>query len=160
MKRLISALAAASVIATTMPAFAGSGLHELINSAADQHGLAPSLVHAVIRVESNYNCRLTGRAGERGIMQVKPATARSVGVTGDLYDCSTGLRAGLRYLRIAISRGGVGCAGISLYQRGVYGRPVCTAYGRKVLRAANLRSSGAAETGRQPEQPRLHSTPR
>ena len=144
MKRLISALAAASVIATAMPAFAGEDLAELINSAADQHGLSRSLVHAVIRVESNYNCRLTGRAGERGIMQVKPATARSVGVTGDLYDCSTGLRAGLHYLKIAISRGGVGCAGISLYQRGVYGRPICTAYGRKVLRAVNVRSSDKA----------------
>ncbi|WP_316172876.1 transglycosylase SLT domain-containing protein [Bradyrhizobium sp. SZCCHNRI2049] len=143
MKRLISALAAASVIATAMPASAGSALEELINSAADQHGLPRTLVHAVIRVESNYNCRLTGRAGERGIMQVKPATARSVGVTGNLYDCSTGLHAGLIYLRIAVSRGGLGCAGISLYQLGVHGRPICTAYGRKVLRAANLHSSDA-----------------
>ncbi|WP_316219096.1 transglycosylase SLT domain-containing protein [Bradyrhizobium sp. SZCCHNR2026] len=143
MKRLITALAAASVIATAMPAFAESELDELINSAADQHGLSRSLVHAVIRVESNYNCRLTGRAGERGIMQVKPATARSIGVTGNLYDCSTGLHAGLRYLQIAISRGGAGCAGISLYQRGIYGRPVCTAYGRKVLRTARLHLSDA-----------------
>ncbi|MGJ4951832.1 transglycosylase SLT domain-containing protein [Bradyrhizobium sp. HKCCYLS20291] len=135
MKRLISALAAASVIATAMPALAASGLDELVNSAADQHGLSRSLVHAVVRVESNYSCGLTGRAGERGIMQVKPATARSVGVTGNLYDCSTGLRAGLLYLKIALRRGGDGCAGISLYQRGVYGQPVCTAYGRKVLHA-------------------------
>ncbi|MGJ4961383.1 transglycosylase SLT domain-containing protein [Bradyrhizobium sp. HKCCYLRH3061] len=144
MKSLITALAAASVIATAMPAFAGEDLAELINSVADQHGLSRSLVHAVIRVESNYNCGLTGRAGERGIMQVKPDTARSIGVTGNLYDCSTGLRAGLLYLKIAVSRGGTGCAGISLYQRGVYGRPVCTAYGRKVLRAANVRSSDEA----------------
>lgn len=144
MTRLISALAAASVIATALPASAGSELDELINTAADRHGLSRSLVHAVIRVESNYNCRLTGRAGERGIMQVKPATARSVGVTGNLYNCNTGLSAGLLYLKIAISRGGLGCAGISLYQRGVYGQPVCTAYGRKVLRTANVRSSDAA----------------
>ncbi|WP_316234844.1 lytic transglycosylase domain-containing protein [Bradyrhizobium sp. SZCCHNR1004] len=138
MKRLISALAAASVIAATLPAFAGSGLDSMIDAAADEHGIPRPLAHAVIKVESNYNCRLRGRAGERGIMQVKPATARSLGVTGNLFDCSTGLRAGMLYLSIAIRRGGSGCSGISLYQRGVYGRPTCTAYGRKVLRAANL----------------------
>ncbi|WP_316207299.1 transglycosylase SLT domain-containing protein [Bradyrhizobium sp. SZCCHNR3118] len=138
MKRLTSALAAASVIATALPAFAASGLDSLIDAAADEHGIPRSLAHAVVKVESNYNCRLRGSHGERGVMQVKPATARSVGVTGDLFDCSTGLRAGMLYLSIAIRRGGGGCSGISLYQRGVYGRPTCTAYGRKVLRAANL----------------------
>ncbi|WP_316224983.1 MULTISPECIES: lytic transglycosylase domain-containing protein [unclassified Bradyrhizobium] len=137
MKRLISALAAASVIATALPAFAGGGLDSMINAAADEHGIPRPLAHAVIRVESNYNCGLRGSHGERGIMQVKPATARSVGVTGNLFDCSTGLRAGMLYLSIAIRRGGDGCSGISLYQRGVYGRPTCTAYGRRVLRAAS-----------------------
>jgi soluble lytic murein transglycosylase-like protein len=136
MKRLISALAFASVIATTLPASA-SDIREMVDRAADAHGVPRAIAHGIARVESNYNCHLTGGAGERGIMQVKPATARSVGVTGNLYDCRTGMEAGLRYLRIAIARGGMGCAGISLYQRGVYGAPRCTSYGRKVLAAAS-----------------------
>ncbi|WP_315743147.1 lytic transglycosylase domain-containing protein [Bradyrhizobium sp. SZCCHNR1075] len=137
MKRLISALAFVSAIGASLPAFA-SDVRDAVNSAADAQGISRAIAHAVVKVESNYNCHLRGSHGERGIMQVKPETARSVGVTGNLFDCATGLRAGMLYLSIAIRRGGNGCAGISLYQRGVYGRPICTAYGRRVLRAANL----------------------
>lgn len=137
MKRLLSAVAIAAVMGLSSPAF-GSDLRSIIDAAADAHGVPRALAHAVIKVESNYNCTLRGRAGERGIMQVKPATARSVGVTGNLFDCSTGARAGMRYLRLAISRGGAGCAGVSLYQRGVFARPSCTAYGQRVMRAASL----------------------
>jgi soluble lytic murein transglycosylase-like protein len=134
MKRLISAVAVAAVMGTSLPAFA-SDIRSIIDAAADAQGIPRALAHAVVKVESNYNCHLRGSAGEQGIMQVKPATAREVGVTGNLFDCTTGARAGMAYLRIAISRGGPGCAGVSLYQRGVYARPSCTAYGRKVMRA-------------------------
>ncbi|KRR21672.1 lytic transglycosylase domain-containing protein [Bradyrhizobium retamae] len=140
MKRLFSAVALATVIATSLPAFA-SDLRSQIDSAADSHGVPRHIAHGVVTVESRYNCHLTGRAGERGIMQVKPATARSVGVTGNLYDCNIGIRAGMRYLRIAIEKGGSGCAGVSLYQRGVYARPGCTGYGRKVMAAASAYQS-------------------
>jgi soluble lytic murein transglycosylase-like protein len=69
-------------------------------------------------------------------MQVKPATARGVGVTANMRkDCNAAIVAGVRYLKMAIARGGATCAGISLYNRGVYARPVCTVYGRKVLGA-------------------------
>ncbi|CCD94641.1 Soluble lytic transglycosylase, SLT domain (fragment) [Bradyrhizobium sp. ORS 375] len=135
MKRLISAVAVAAVMGTAMPAF-GSNLGTMVDAAADAQGVPRALAHAVVKVESNYNCHLRGSAGERGIMQVKPTTAREIGITGNLYDCSTGLRAGMLYLRIAISKGGADCAGVSLYQRGIYARPSCTAYGRKVMRGA------------------------
>lgn len=139
MKRLISAVAFAAVMGTSLPAFA-SDIRSIIDAAADAQGIPRALAHAVVKVESNYNCGLRGHAGERGIMQVKPATAREVGITGNLFDCATGARAGMAYLRVAMSRGGSGCAGVSLYQRGVYARPICTSYGRKVMRAAALRS--------------------
>jgi soluble lytic murein transglycosylase-like protein len=137
MKRLISALAFASVIATALPASA-SDIRSMVSSVADSYGVPRAIAHGVVKVESRYNCHLTGSHGERGIMQVKPATARSVGVNGNLYDCRTGLEAGMRYLRAAISRGGSGCPGISLYQKGLYGRLSCTQYGSKVLREAKL----------------------
>lgn len=138
MKRFISAVAFAAVMGTSLPAF-GSDLRSIIDAAADAQGIPRALAHAVVKVESNYICHLRGGAGERGIMQVKTATAREVGVTGDLFDCATGARAGMAYLRVAISRGGSGCAGVSLYQRGISARPTCTAYGRKVMRATALR---------------------
>ncbi|WP_445215929.1 transglycosylase SLT domain-containing protein [Bradyrhizobium sp. Pa8] len=136
MKRLLSAVAIAAVMGTSLPAF-GSDLRSMIDAAADAQGISRAIAQAVAKVESNYNCHLRGSAGERGIMQVKPATAREVGITGNLFDCATGIRAGMAYLRIAISRGGSGCAGVSLYQRGVYARPRCTAYGLKVMHAAS-----------------------
>jgi soluble lytic murein transglycosylase-like protein len=72
-------------------------------------------------------------------MQVLPTTARSMGISGSLFECSTGLQAGMRYLRAALDRGGDGCAGVSLYQSGIFVRKLrCTAYGRKVMRAASL----------------------
>lgn len=134
MRRLLSAVAIVAAIGTSLPASAGD-LRSLVNDIADRNGVPHRLAHAVIKVESEYNCALRGNAGERGIMQVKPATAREVGITGNLFDCTTGLRAGMRYLKIAIRRGGPGCAGVSLYQRGVYGKPRCTAYGRRVMAA-------------------------
>lgn len=137
MKGLIRAVAIAAVMGISVPAF-GSDIRSVINAAADAEGVPRVLAQAVAKVESNFNCHLRGSAGERGIMQVKPATAREIGITGNLFDCVTGARAGARYLRIAISKGGSGCAGVSLYQRGVYARPSCTAYGRKVMRAAAL----------------------
>ncbi|NIR60631.1 MAG: transglycosylase SLT domain-containing protein, partial [Gammaproteobacteria bacterium] len=36
--------------------------------------------------------------GARGLMQIMPRTARQVGVTGDLGDPETNIRAGVRYL--------------------------------------------------------------
>jgi len=140
MRNLLNAVAFAAVIGTSMPAL-GADIHAMVSAAAAAHGIPRSLAHAVATVESNYNCGLRGGAGERGIMQVKPATARSVGVTGNLFDCATGLKAGMLYLRIALARGGRGCAGVSLYQRGVYGRPGCTAYGRKVMALAARRGA-------------------
>ncbi|WP_407156340.1 transglycosylase SLT domain-containing protein [Bradyrhizobium sp. STM 3557] len=93
MKRPIRALAFVSVIGASLPAFA-SDVRDAVNSAADAQGILRAIAHAVVKVESNYNCHLRGNHGERGIMQVKPETARSVGVTGNLFDCATGLRAG------------------------------------------------------------------
>jgi soluble lytic murein transglycosylase-like protein len=136
MKMLINAVAIVAALATCTSVRAAD-MRSMVSEAADANGIPRNIAHAIVRVESNYNCHLTGRAGERGIMQVKPATAHSVGVTGNLFDCRTGLEAGMRYLRLAIARGGSGCAGLSLYQRGVYGRPLCTVYGQKVIRAAS-----------------------
>jgi soluble lytic murein transglycosylase-like protein len=139
MKRIIAVLAILSTIGTVMPASAAD-LQSLINQAADQEGVPRHIAHGVIRVESAYNCHNRNRhSGASGIMQVLPATARGMGVHGSLFDCWTGLQAGMRYLREALTRGGTGCAGVSLYNLGIFAKPRCTSYGRKVLRAASLR---------------------
>lgn len=111
----------------------------LVDIAALAAGVPSALAHGIIRTESNYNPSLRGRAGEYGIGQIKCQTARSVGFVGDcrqLFDASTNLTYSMRYLRLALDRGGHGCAGVSLYQRGIYGRASCSGYGRMVMARA------------------------
>jgi soluble lytic murein transglycosylase-like protein len=60
-----------------------------------------ALVHRVIVRESRYQPALVGRGGAIGLMQIKLATARSLGYTGDaagLRDPNTNLTYAVRYL--------------------------------------------------------------
>lgn len=112
---------------------ASANVREIVKDSARKHNVPPRLALAVADVESRFQCHARSRAGARGVMQVMPRTARGVGVHGNLYDCRTGTEAGMRYLSNIIRQHGVSCASISLYNRGAHARPVCTAYGRKVL---------------------------
>jgi len=81
----------------------------IIEEMAHKHQVPVALAHAVIRVESNYNPKAKGRAGEIGLMQIKPKTARWLGFSGStaaLYNPRTNLEYGLRYLSRAYQLGG------------------------------------------------------
>lgn len=100
--------------------------NDLIIEKAAKHNISPSFVHRVIRVESNYNPRATGRAGEIGLMQIKLQTARGMGYRGtrqQLYDPATNIRYGVRYLAEAKRRAdGDRCKAAMLYNQGIYAR--------------------------------------
>jgi len=86
-------------------------------------------------VESRKRCG--AKNGQyKGMMQVGRAAAREVGLPHPFLGCEDEIEAGVRYLAVAVSKGGTGCAGVSLYQSGHGAKPRCTAYGKKVLRAA------------------------
>ena len=73
-------------------------------------GVPVALALAVVRHESSFNPRARGRAGEIGLMQLKCQTARGMGyrgACGGLYNVATNLRYGMRYLKLALRRGGV-----------------------------------------------------
>ena len=63
-----------------------------------------SLAKAVITIESNYRPNIVGSAGEIGLMQIKPATARMMGYSGSakgLFDPDTNIKYGMKYLAMA-----------------------------------------------------------
>ncbi|MEX3010109.1 lytic transglycosylase domain-containing protein [Hoeflea sp. TYP-13] len=94
----------------------------LINSYAKKHGVPSNLAHAVVRVESNFNPKARGRAGEIGLMQIKLATARLMGYKGSkkgLYDPETNIKYGMKYLGKAHElSGGKTCGTILRYNAG------------------------------------------
>lgn len=101
---------------------AGRPYTDIIARHARQHGVPEALAHAVIQVESNYRANARGRAGEIGLMQIKPATARGIGFSGStqaLYDPETNIRYGMKYLAQARQlAGGDLCGTILRYNAG------------------------------------------
>ena len=94
----------------------------LITKYARKEGVPISLARAVVRVESNYKPSARGAAGEVGLMQIKPSTARGMGYKGStkaLYNPETNIRWGMKYLGKAHKLGnGSTCGTILKYNAG------------------------------------------
>jgi hypothetical protein len=78
-------------------------LEPLIHEVARQHNLPPSLVKAVIRVESNFNPGATSPKGAQGLMQLMPGTAEDLQVVNP-YDAHENVWAGTRYLKMLLEK--------------------------------------------------------
>ncbi|MDX3966588.1 MAG: lytic transglycosylase domain-containing protein [Bradyrhizobium sp.] len=98
--RVVALLAAGSIL--PQAAFAGEAEYaEMVAAHARANGVPEALVHRVIMRESRYQPHLVGRGGTIGLMQIKLATARGVGYTGDaagLRDPNTNLTYAVKYL--------------------------------------------------------------
>lgn len=115
----------------------GGSVQAIVSQEAARAGVPQRVAHAVIKVESGYNCRARNPSGASRAGQLMLATARALGVRNPM-DCRQNIAASMRYLHQAISKGGAGCSGVSLYNMGTAARPRCTAYGRKVMHFASL----------------------
>ena len=104
MKRLLSLGWLAAMAALPFPEIARAQHAEydgLVATHAKANGVPEALVHRVIVRESRYQPGLVGRGGTIGLMQIKLATARSLGYTGDaagLRDPNTNLTYAVKYL--------------------------------------------------------------
>jgi soluble lytic murein transglycosylase-like protein len=106
-RTMIFAALAFGVLGFSNPADAN--VQSIVKSEAQRQGVPVGLAMKVAKAESNFRCSAVGRAGERGVMQIKPATARGVGYKGSaagLNNCSTGIRYGMIYLRMAYKKAG------------------------------------------------------
>jgi len=95
----------------------GKAYSQIINRYASTYGVPSSLAHAVVRHESNFQPNVRGAAGEIGLMQIKLSTARGLGYTGSakgLYEPSTNIQFGMKYLAMAQKLGGGSTCGTIL----------------------------------------------
>jgi len=99
----LAGLAAMAAILVSPQAFAQQRAQydALVAAHARANDVPEALVHRVIVRESRYRPDLVGRGGTIGLMQIKLATARGLGYTGDaqgLRDPDTNLAYGVKYL--------------------------------------------------------------
>ncbi len=67
------------------------------------YGIPQALIRAVIRTESDFDPLVVSSAGAQGLMQLMPATARSMGVT-NVWDPRQNIMGGARYLQLLAKR--------------------------------------------------------
>ncbi len=82
----------------TDPGSKDTDIKQLIDRVAERVSLAPDLIHAVVKAESNYKPDAVSHAGARGLMQLMPATAEELGVK-DSFDPRQNLLGGSSYLK-------------------------------------------------------------
>ncbi|MET3577835.1 soluble lytic murein transglycosylase-like protein [Mesorhizobium robiniae] len=118
----------------------GSGQYStIIERHAASNGVPVSLAKAVIMIESGFQPNQVGSAGEIGLMQIKPSTARMMGYSGSikgLYDPDTNIKYGMKYLAMARNLGGGTTCGTILKYNAGHGakrmNPISAAYCGKV----------------------------
>ncbi len=105
-------------IGSIMPSSASAEtLRPMIAQIATEEGVDPSLLEALVSVESNFNSRAVSHAGAKGLTQLMPGTAKALGVT-DPFDPVQSLRGGAKYLRQMISQFGDVPTALAAYNAG------------------------------------------
>lgn len=77
--------------------------HSIVSEKANQYDVDPSLIHAVIKTESNGNPHAVSRKGAKGLMQLMPSTASDMRV-GNIFDPEENIAGGTKYLRYLLDR--------------------------------------------------------
>jgi len=116
-------LAFAPEPATAPPAASSGHVNALISQYAASYAIPESLLHRVVRSESNYNP--AARNGPfLGLMQIRYETAKTMGYKGTpigLLDAEANLKFGAKYLRGAYLVAGYNAErAIALYRAGYY----------------------------------------
>ena len=107
----------------------------LIREASSLYGLSPALVKAVIHVESFFSKDAVSPKGARGLMQLMPATARSLGVRNP-FDPKENIFAGTRLLKDLVTKYGSLKKALIAYNAGPkwVGRPTVPKETRSYIR--------------------------
>ena len=131
-----------------MKALAPDVIARYAKIAGDEYGVPPSLVAAVVMHESSGRPGLRGKAGEYGLMQLMPATADTLGFSGDyallLSHPLLNMRLGTKYLAQQFRRYGNWPEALSAYNAGHAIKSNLETYARPILAMANMGGPAAA----------------
>jgi soluble lytic murein transglycosylase-like protein len=94
-----AAPSSAALTSRNMP----SAYVDIIHNACDRHGVDPALVHAIVKVESDFNPYALSRKGAMGLMQLMPQTAVEMNVR-NTFNPHENIDGGVKYLRYLIDR--------------------------------------------------------
>lgn len=72
-------------------------MNDIFERAAKKYNVPVNLLKAIGKAESNFNDKAVSKAGAQGVMQLMPATARSLGVT-DSFDAEQNIMGGAKYI--------------------------------------------------------------
>lgn len=89
----------------------------VIKKASETYGIPEKMIKAVIQQESGFNPNVSSHVGASGLMQLMPATARSLGVT-DIYDPAQNIMAGTKYLKQMLNQFGDYTTMLAAYNAG------------------------------------------
>lgn len=80
-----------------------SQILDMVNTVARKHGVDEKLVQALIKQESGFNPKAKSKVGAMGLMQLMPATAKSLGVK-DPYNPQQNVEGGVKYLKSMLNK--------------------------------------------------------
>lgn len=80
-----------------------NNIESIAKAAAHKYSLDESLLFAVIKQESGFNSKAVSSAGAKGLMQLMPGTAKSLGVS-DVFDPVQNINGGAKHLRGLLNR--------------------------------------------------------
>jgi soluble lytic murein transglycosylase-like protein len=77
--------------------------HMFIIQTANHYQIDPALIKAIIMAESGYNTKAVSNRGAKGLMQLMPETAQSLGVE-DIFNPHQNIAGGVQYFKQMVNR--------------------------------------------------------